>query len=152
MACCSLKESDGKTWRAEPARTNMRLAAGVVGPDRGSAGRISRTKEVGKVSSSARWVVCGILAVLGVLALVVAVIYFTVPIHSIPSFIPGKHPVNGHYHKRAAVAAVIGIVLLAIAAVIGLRNRGRVAAPVGSVPDSAAVPGPDAATVEESGT
>jgi hypothetical protein len=129
----------------------MRLAAGVVGPDRGSAGRISRTKEVGKVSSSARWVVCGILAVLGVLALVVAVIYLTVPIHSIPSFIPGKHPVNGHYHKRGAVAAVIGIVLLAIAAVIGLRDRRGVAAPVGSVPDSAAVPGPDAAaTLEES--
>jgi hypothetical protein len=103
-----------------------------------------------KVSSSARWVVCGIFAVLGVLALVVAVIYFTVPIHSIPSFIPGKHPVNGHYHKRGAVAAVIGIVLLAIAAVVGLRNRAAPAAPIGSTPDSSAIPTPDAATLEES--
>ena len=127
----------------------MPLAVGVVGPDRGSAD-ISRTKEVGKVSSSARWVVCGIFAVLGVLALVVAVIYLTVPIHSIPSFIPGKHPVNGHYHKRGAVAAVIGIVLLAIAVVVGLRSRRALATPIGSTPDSGAIPTPDAATLEES--
>jgi hypothetical protein len=128
----------------------MPLAVGVVGPDWGSAAHINRTKEVGKVSSSARWVVCGILAVLGVLALVVAVIYLTVPIHSIPSFIPGKHPVNGHYHKRGAVAAVIGIVLLAIAAVIGLRSRRPLTTPVGSTADSGAIPTPGTSTLEES--
>ena len=102
------------------------------------------------MSSSTRWVITAILAVLGVLALVVAVIYLTTPIHSLPSFIPGKHAVNGHYHKRGAIAAVIGIVLLAVAAVVGLRGRGAVASPVGSVPDSAAVPAPDAATTEQS--
>src|ERR1017187_9389445 len=97
-------EPDSTAWQGEPARTSMPLAVGVVGPDRGSVGRISRTEEVGKVSSSARWVICGIFAVLGVLALVVAVIYLTVPIHSLPSFIPSKPPVDGHYHKRAALA------------------------------------------------
>ena len=99
------------------------------------------------MSSSARWVISVILAVLGVLALVVAVIYFTVPIHSLPSFIPGKHPVNGHYHKRGALAAVIGIVLLAIAVVVGLRNRNSVETPGGSTPDSAEVPAPGGATL-----
>ena len=108
-----------------------------------------RTEEVGNVSSSARWVICAILAVVGVLALVVAVIYLTVPIHSLPSFIPGKHPVNGHYHKRGAVAAVIGIVLLAIAAVVGLRSRSGMATTVGSTSDSANVASPGAATLEE---
>ncbi len=101
------------------------------------------------MSSSARWAISAILAVLGVLALVVAVIYLTVPIHSLPSFIPGKHPVNGHYHKRGAIAAVIGIVLLAIAVVVGLRGRSAVARPVESAPDSA-LPAPDAATTEQS--
>jgi hypothetical protein len=101
------------------------------------------------VSSSARWTISVILAVVGVLALVVAVIYLTVPIHSLPSFIPGKHPVNGHYHKRGAIAAVIGIVLLAVAVVVGLRGRGAVAPQVESAPDSV-VPAPDAATTEQS--
>ena len=101
------------------------------------------------MSSSARWVISAIFAIVGVIAIVVAVIYLTVPIHSIPSFIPGKHPVNGHYHKRGAVAGVIGIVLLAIAVVIGLRNRRAAATPVASTPDSARVPAPDAATLEE---
>lgn len=101
------------------------------------------------MSSSARWAICAILAVVGVLALVVAVIYLTVPIHSLPSFIPSKHPVNGHYHKRAAAAGVIGIVLLAIAAVVGLRNRSGVATAVGSTPDSANVASPGVATLEE---
>jgi uncharacterized membrane protein len=82
------------------------------------------------VPNSAKWAVCAIIAIVGVLALVVAVIYFTESIHSLPSFIPGKHAgVNGHYHKRGAIAAVIGIVLLAVAAVVGFRTSRGAATP-----------------------
>jgi hypothetical protein len=83
------------------------------------------------VPNSAKWAVCAIIAIVGVLALVVAVIYFTVSIHSLPSFIPGKHAVTGHYHKRGAIAAVIGIVLLAGAAVIGFRTSRGGTSPAG---------------------
>ena len=82
------------------------------------------------MSNSLRVALSVILVIVGILALVVAVIYLTVSIHSLPGFIPGKHiGVNGHYHKRGAIAAVIGVVLIAIAAVIGFRARGRVAPP-----------------------
>ena len=75
------------------------------------------------MSSSARWVICTVCAVLGVIALIYAVIYLAVPIHSLPGFVPGKHAANGHYHKRAALTGVIGIVLLAIAIFVGLGAR-----------------------------
>jgi hypothetical protein len=91
-------------------------------------------REEGSVSSSARWVVCVVLAVLGVIALVYAVIYVAVPIHSLPGFVPGKRPVDGHYHKRALLVAVIGIVLIAISAFVGLGARRAQAAQVGSAP------------------
>jgi hypothetical protein len=85
------------------------------------------------VSNSLRVALSAILVILGILALVVAVIYLTVSIHSLPGFIPGKHQVNGHYHKRGAIAAVIGVVLLAIGAVVGFRGRRQVTTPVDQV-------------------
>jgi hypothetical protein len=86
------------------------------------------------VSNSLRVALSAILIIVGILALVVAVIYLTVSIHALPSFIPGKHlNVNGHYHKRGAIAAVIGVVLLAIGAVIGFRGRRQVTTPVNQV-------------------
>jgi uncharacterized membrane protein len=86
------------------------------------------------VSNSLRLALSVILVIVGILALVVAVIYLTVSIHSLPGFIPGKHVgVNGHYHKRGAIAAVIGIVVLALGVVIGFRGRRQVAAPASQV-------------------
>jgi uncharacterized membrane protein len=83
------------------------------------------------VSSNAKWVVSGIFAIVGVLALAAAVIYLTVPIHSLPSFMPGQHSGAGTYHKRGAIAAVIAVVLLVIAIVVGLgaRSAGATAVP-----------------------
>ncbi|HLM96294.1 MAG TPA: hypothetical protein VK283_08255 [Acidimicrobiales bacterium] len=89
------------------------------------------------MSSSARWVICTICAVLGVIALIYAVIYLAVPIHSLPGFVPGKVAVNGHYHKRAALTGVIGIVLLAIAIFVGLGARNSAATGTGSSPEPA---------------
>ena len=80
------------------------------------------------MSDSVKWTIAAVIAVLGILALVVAVIYVAVPIHSLPGFIPGKRPVGGHYHKRALVAGVIGVVLLVISALIGATTR-RTATP-----------------------
>lgn len=101
------------------------------------------------MSSSTRWVICVICAVLGVVALVYAVIYLAVPIHSLPGFVPGKVSVNGHYHKRAALTGVIGIVLLAIAVVVAVGARKSAGTPVGSAPEPAVGQAPDRTTPGE---
>ena len=104
------------------------------------------------MSNTAKWVICAICAVLGIVALIYAVIYLTVGIHSLPGFVPGKEAyVNGHYHKRAALSGVIGIVLLAIAFVVALRVGRSTASGVGPTPEPSAGPAPAGATSEDSG-
>jgi uncharacterized membrane protein len=92
------------------------------------------------VSSTAKWVICGICAVLGVIGLIYAVIYLAVPIHSLPGFVPGKTATTGHYHKRAFAAAVIGIVLLAVAAFLGISARRETATDSGQTTPTAGPP------------
>jgi hypothetical protein len=95
-------------------------------------------------------VVC---AVLGVIALIYAVIYLSVPIHSLPGFVPGKKLGNGgHYHKRALLVGIIGVVLLAIAVFFGMPARRSKVAPAGSTPAPTVDPTPNAAKVEEGGS
>ena len=101
------------------------------------------------MSSTARWIICTVCAILGVIALVYAVIYLSVPIHSLPGFVPGKHDVNGHYHKRAALTGVIGVVLLAIAIFIGLGAR-NTAVGTGSSPGPVS-PAGESGTVGDAG-
>ncbi len=84
------------------------------------------------MSNNAKWVISVICAIVGVVALIYAVIYLAVPIHSLPGFVPGKKAVGGHYHKRAFIAAIIGVVLLAIAVYLGMTTR-RSASSAGSV-------------------
>jgi uncharacterized membrane protein len=88
------------------------------------------------VSNNAKWIIAAILAVLGVIALIYAIIYLAVPIHSLPGFVPGKTATTGHYHKRAFISGVIGVVLLAIAVYIGMTTR-RSESTTGSVTGSA---------------
>jgi len=71
--------------------------------------------EVGDVSYSMKMVIFAVAAILGIIGLIYAVIYVAVPIHALPGFVPGAKNANGHYHKRALVAGVIGVVLLVIA-------------------------------------
>ncbi len=94
-----------------------------VGPGGPAGGPLVGAVEVGKLSSSVKWVLCAVCAVVGVVALIYAVIYLAVPIHSLPGFVPGKVSVNGHYHKRAALTGAIGVVLIAVAIVIGISAR-----------------------------
>jgi len=84
-----------------------------------------------------KWLAVVLLAIIGLLAAFVAIEYFTVSIHALPSYIPGHRSVNGHYHKRGAVAALVAIVALAGSAVLAfriLRPRELKAAPVAAPP------------------
>lgn len=71
-----------------------------------------------------------ILVVLGVLAIIVAVLYFTQPAHALPTFIPGHLAhAAGKHTKRGVAAAVVGVILLiAGAAVAFVRDRRRISA------------------------
>jgi hypothetical protein len=71
-----------------------------------------------------KWLSVLVLAVIGVLALIVAIIYLTVPIHSLPGFIPGQLPHHrGIYHKRGAVSGLIGVVALVAAGGLAVYFR-----------------------------
>jgi uncharacterized membrane protein len=103
------------------------------------------------VSNNAKWVICAICAVLGIVALIYAVIYVAVPIHSLPGFVPGQKATTGHYHKRAFFSAVIGVVLLAIAVYLGATARRSAATQVGSTPAPAPGPAPASPVSQGSG-
>jgi uncharacterized membrane protein HdeD (DUF308 family) len=45
--------------------------------------------------------------VVGVLLLIVAVIYFAEPQHSLPSFFPGHASTGTHHHTKHGIAALI---------------------------------------------
>jgi uncharacterized membrane protein YidH (DUF202 family) len=76
-----------------------------------------------------KWVLVIVLAIIGVLAAIVAIEYFAVPIHSLPSFMGGHHHTGGHYRKRGAVAALIAVVALVAAGLLAARFRRQDAAP-----------------------
>lgn len=60
-----------------------------------------------------RLAVAGILLILGVLALIAGILYFTVEAKSLPSILGQLHGYTGHRSKRGIAAVVIGAVLLA---------------------------------------
>jgi hypothetical protein len=62
-------------------------------------------------------ILAAVLFVLGAIALIVAVLYFALPAHSLPSFLPGRVAhINGHRNRRGIGALVVAILLLAIGA------------------------------------
>ena len=51
-----------------------------------------------------------VLAIIGLICILVAIIYFTVPAKSLPSFIPGRAAKSHLHHNRRGIAAlVVGI-------------------------------------------
>jgi uncharacterized membrane protein YidH (DUF202 family) len=70
-----------------------------------------------------KWVLVVLLVIIGILAAFVAIEYFVVPIHSLPSYIPGHRPVRGHYHKRGAIAALVALIAFVAAALLAVRFR-----------------------------
>ena len=67
-----------------------------------------------------------VLVVLGVLAVVVAVLYFTQPAHALPGFLPGHLAhAAGKHTKRGVAALVVGVVLLIAGGAVAVTgNRG----------------------------
>ena len=60
--------------------------------------------------------------VLGILAILIAVVYFLVPAGSLPDFMPGHLAGSSHIHLKHAVgAAVVGVILLVVGYVMGRR-------------------------------
>ena len=84
-----------------------------------------------------KWLGVVILAVVGVLAAIAAIVYFSEPIHSLPSFFPGHHALEvghpavgtGHYHKGGAGAALVAVVCIAAAVVLTIRFTRKDSAP-----------------------
>lgn len=65
-----------------------------------------------------------ILAVVGILLVILAVIYMVTAAGSLPSFIPGHiNGSTGHHPLRAGVALVVGLVLLGGAWWLGFGGR-----------------------------
>jgi amino acid permease len=74
--------------------------------------------------SSGRRVGALILAIVGILLLILALIYVVIPAGSLPSFVPGHiQGSTGHHPLRAGVALVVGLVLLGGAWWLGFGGR-----------------------------
>jgi uncharacterized membrane protein HdeD (DUF308 family) len=68
-----------------------------------------------------------VLAIIGLICIVVAIIYFTVPARSLPSFIPGRAAKSHLHHNRRGIAAlVVGILFLIGAGVSAFFRREEV--------------------------
>jgi hypothetical protein len=64
------------------------------------------------MTKSQRNLVAAVLIVVGILALVAGVIYFTVDAKSLPSFMGQVSTYAGHRTKRGDAAVIVGAVLL----------------------------------------
>ncbi len=65
---------------------------------------------------SSKRITAAILAVLALVAIVAAIIYFTVAAKSLPSILGTLHHAAGHRSLRGIVALLVGLVLLGAAA------------------------------------
>jgi hypothetical protein len=59
-----------------------------------------------------------VLGVLGLLALVAAIMYFTIPAHSLPSFLGPMYRVNAHRKRRGEAAIALAVVLWVVAGIV----------------------------------
>ena len=68
------------------------------------------------MSPTVNKIVVAVCAILGVLLIVAAVVYWIEPAHSLPSFFPGHEAGSSHHHIKHGIAAlVVGLALLAAA-------------------------------------
>lgn len=68
-----------------------------------------------------------VIVIVGILAAVVASVYFSESVRALPSFFPGHNPhgSTGIRYKRGAAAAVAAVVLWVVAIVVALSGRRR---------------------------
>jgi hypothetical protein len=64
-----------------------------------------------------------VIGILGVLLGVVAIVYLTVPAHSLPSMLGPLPHVNAHRVRRGEAAAVGAVALLLVAVFVGVAAR-----------------------------
>jgi hypothetical protein len=65
-----------------------------------------------------------LLGIAAVAAIALGVMYVVVPVHSLPSFIPGHAAVGLAKHKRRGEAGIgVGVVLLIICVVVAATGR-----------------------------
>jgi amino acid permease len=84
---------------------------------------VSTVTESGTRSSGKR-IGALILAIVGILLVILAVIYMVTAAGSLPSFIPGHiNGSTGHHPLRVGVALVVGLVLLGGAWWLGMGGR-----------------------------
>ena len=69
-----------------------------------------------------KWIGVIALTVVGILAAIVAIEYLTLPIHSVPTFLGGKH-IRGHYQRRGSALLVLALVAFGGAAYWAVRIR-----------------------------
>ncbi len=96
-----------------------------------------------------KWLGVIVLVIVGALATYVAIEYFTVAIHALPSYIPGHkatvngHIARGHYRKRGAFAALIAVIAFVAAGFLAYRiqraNKPKTQAPATPAPASSSV-------------
>lgn len=77
-----------------------------------------------------------VLGVLGLLSLVVAIIYFSVPAHSLPSFLGPLNRVQAHRKRRGEAAVALTVVLAVIAGILFYVDRRSSSKPATSNPAS----------------
>jgi hypothetical protein len=71
-------------------------------------------------------ILAGVVIVVGIVAVVVGVIYFTVEAKSLPSVLGQLHGFTGHRTKRGVGALIVGAVLIVLGGGLALyRPRAR---------------------------
>jgi hypothetical protein len=65
-----------------------------------------------------------VLAVVGLVAVIVGILYLAEPVGSLPTFFPG-YVAHGtiHHHTRGYIAIAVGVILLIVAVVAGRFQR-----------------------------
>jgi hypothetical protein len=69
-----------------------------------------------------KWL-AAVLTVLGILALIVGIIYFSVDAQSLPSFLGPLHHVRAHRKRRGEGAVALAVVLFVVAAIVFYVDR-----------------------------
>ena len=82
------------------------------------------------MSPTANRILVAVCAILGVLLIVVAIVYWIEPAHSLPGFFPGHEAGSDHHHVKHGIAAlVVGLALLAAAWFASARPQDKTQPP-----------------------